>query len=121
MQMVSVSPRHIVALLLMLSLAIGAHPALAQQNETRIALVIGNTSYPDAEAPLRDPVNNARALTDELRRSGFEVDFGQNLTKDTMRAAFDHFYSKIKPGSTAPIFNSGYDIQSDRQTFVIPI
>lgn len=41
----SVSPRHIVALLLMLGLAIGAHPALAQQNETRIALVIGNTSY----------------------------------------------------------------------------
>ena len=102
--MASVSPRHIVALLLILSVAMGAHPALAQQSETRIALVIGNASYPDAEAPLRDPVNNARALTDELRRSGFEVDVGENLTKEAMRAAFDRFYGKIKPGSTALMF-----------------
>src|SRR3954463_9667935 len=119
--MASVSPRHIVALLLMLSLAMGARPAFAQQNETRIALVIGNASYPDAESPLRDPVNNARALTDELRRSGFEVDVGENLTKEGMRAAFDRFYGKIKPGSTALFFFSGYGIQSDRQTFVIPV
>ena len=119
--MATIGSRHIVALLLMLSLAIGAHPALAQQNETRIALVIGNASYPDAEAPLRDPVNNARALTDELRRSGFEVDVGENLTKEAMRAAFDRFYGKIKPGSTALVFFSGYGIQSDRQTYVIPV
>ena len=118
--MASVNPRHIVALLLMLSVAMG-HRATAQQSETRIALVIGNASYPDAEAPLRDPVNNARALTDELRRSGFEVDVGENLTKEAMRAAFDRFYGKIKPGSTALFFFSGYGIQSDRQTFVIPV
>jgi len=119
--MASVSPRHIAALLLLLSLVMSAHPARAQQNETRIALVIGNASYPDAESPLRDPVNNARALTDELRRSGFEVDVGENLTKEGMRAAFDRFYGKIKPGSTALFFFSGYGIQSDRQTYVIPV
>ena len=118
--MASVNPRHIVALLLMLSVAMG-HRATAQQSETRIALVIGNASYPDAEAPLRDPVNNARALTDELRRSGFEVDVGENLTKEAMRAAFDRFNGKIKPGSTALFFFSGYGVQSDRQTFVIPV
>src|SRR6476660_5140477 len=120
MQLASVSPRHIVALLLIL-VAMGAHPAFAQQNENRIALVIGNASYPDAETPLKDPVNNARALTDELKRSGFEVDVGENLTKAAMRAAFDRFYGKIKPGSTALLFFSGYGIQSDRQTYVIPV
>jgi hypothetical protein len=52
--MASVSPRHIVALLLILSVAMDAHRAFAQQNETRIALLIGNASYPDAEAPLND-------------------------------------------------------------------
>src|SRR3954447_14076136 len=119
--MASVSPRHIVALLLMLSLAMGAHPAIAQQNESRIALVIGNASYPDAEAPLRDPVNNVRSLADELRRTGFEVDVGENLTKEAMRAAIERFYGKIKSGSTALIFFSGYGIQSDRQTYVIPV
>ena len=79
--MVSVSPRHIAALLLLLSLVMGAHPARAQQNETRIALVIGNASYPDAETPLKDPVNNARALTDELKRSGFESMLGRTSPK----------------------------------------
>ena len=38
-----------------------------------------------------------------------------------MRAAFDRFYGKIKPGSTALVFFSGYGIQSDRQTYVIPV
>src|SRR6478735_1912210 len=119
--MASVSPRHIVALLLMLSMAMGAHSAIAQQNDTRLALVIGNASYPDAEAPLRDPVNNVRALAAELRRSGFEVDVGENLSKEAMREAFDRFYGKIKPGSTALLFFSGYGIQSDRQTYLIPV
>jgi hypothetical protein len=54
---------------------------------------------------LRDPVNNARALAVELRRSGFEIDVAENLTKEAMPEAFDRFYGKIKPGSTAlPLF-----------------
>jgi tetratricopeptide (TPR) repeat protein len=108
-------------LLVFLGLLAGAGiaPALAQQSE-RVALLIGNSAYPDAEAPLRDPVNNARNLADELRRNGFEVEIGENLTKDAMRAAIDRFYAKIKSGSTALFFFSGFGIQSDRQTYMIP-
>ena len=73
------------ALLLSLLVPTAAQPVIAQQKDTRVALVIGNASYPDAEAPLRDPVNNARALAAELRRSGFAVDVGENLTKEAMR------------------------------------
>jgi Caspase domain/Tetratricopeptide repeat len=119
--MAYVSSRLILALLLTVLGAMGAYPVAAQQSETRVALVIGNASYPDAEAPLKDPVNNVRALTDELRRSGFEVDVGENLTKEAMREALDRFYGKIKPGSTALLFFSGYGIQSDRQTYIIPV
>ena len=100
---------------------VGSLPVSAQQSDTRVALLIGNATYPDAEAPLRDPVNNVRSLADELRRTGFEVDIGENLTKEAMRAAIDRFYGKIKPGSTALLFFSGYGIQSDRQTYVIPV
>jgi Flp pilus assembly protein TadD len=97
----------------------GLSPAFAQ-NDARVALLIGNSAYPDAEAPLRDPVNNARNLADELRRNGFEVETGENLTKDAMRAAIDRFYGKIKSGSTALFFFSGFGVQSDRQTYMIP-
>ena len=67
----------------------GILPVSAQQSDTRVALLIGNAAYPDAEAPLRDPVNNVRSLADELRRTGFDVDIGENLTKEAMRFAPD--------------------------------
>ena len=108
-------------LLVLLTCFAGIVPASAQQGDTRVALLIGNAAYPDAEAPLRDPVNNVRALGEELRQRGFDVDIGENLTKEAMRAAIDRFYGKIKSGSTALLFFSGYGIQSDRQTYVIPV
>src|SRR6266481_383420 len=40
----------------------------------RFALVIGNSSYPDADVPLAQTVNDARALAGALRKDGFDVD-----------------------------------------------
>jgi hypothetical protein len=113
--------RLIFLVLLTVLAAAGVSPVAAQQNEARVALVIGNSAYPDADTPLRDPVNNARALADELRRHGFEVDAAENLSKDGMRAALERFYDKIESGSTALLFFSGFGIQSDRQTYMIPV
>lgn len=87
----------------------------------RIALVIGNAKYPDAEAPLKEPINDARDVADELKRDGFAVDVGENLNGDAMRRAFDKLYGKVKPGSVVLVFFSGYGIQSNRQSFMIPI
>jgi Caspase domain/Tetratricopeptide repeat len=87
----------------------------------RYALVIGNAKYPDAEAPLKEPINDAREVADELKRDGFSVDIGENLTGETMRRAFDRLYGKIKPGSVALIFFSGFGVQSSRQSYMIPV
>jgi tetratricopeptide (TPR) repeat protein len=94
--------------------------AHAQQGD-RIALIIGNAKYPDADQPLAQPVNDARALADELRRNGFEVDVAENLTKEGMRSAIDRLYGKIKSGSSAVLFFSGFGIQTGRQTYMIPV
>lgn len=87
----------------------------------RYALVIGNAKYPDAEAPLKEPINDARDVADELKRDGFNVDIGENLTGEQMRRAFDRLYGKIKPGSVALVFFSGFGVQSNRQSFMIPV
>src|SRR6266699_3582441 len=87
----------------------------------RYALVIGNAKYPDADAPLKEPINDAREVADELKRDGFNVDTGENLTGDGMRRAFDKLYGKVKPGSVALIFFSGFGVQSNRQSYMIPI
>src|SRR5437870_9486116 len=96
-----------------------ALPSLAAGE--RLALVIGNAKYPDAEAPLREPINDARDVADELKRDGFAVDIGENLTAEQMRRAFDKLYGKIKPGSVALVFFSGFGIQSARQSYLLPI
>lgn len=87
----------------------------------RVALVIGNAKYPDAEKPLVEPINDARDIADELKRDGFDVEVGENLTGEAMRRAFERLYGRIKPGSVALVFYSGYGIQSGRQSYMIPV
>src|SRR5262249_34543045 len=83
------------AIVLALVLASASPPAWAQQGD-KVALLIGNANYPDADAPLKQPVADARALADELKRNGFEVDIAENLTKEQTQRAIDRFYQKIK-------------------------
>jgi hypothetical protein len=96
-------------------------PSAAADRGDRTALVIGNAKYPDADAPLKEPINDAREIADELKRDGFNVEVGENLTGEAMRRAFDRLYGRIKPGSVALIFFSGFGIQSNRQSFMIPV
>ncbi|HKA73273.1 MAG TPA: caspase family protein [Xanthobacteraceae bacterium] len=102
-------------------IAVGAPVAAQQSDGTKIALLIGNANYPDADAPLKPPVTDARALADELRRNGFETDVAENLTKEAMQRAIERLYGKVKPGSAVAFFFSGYGIQTGRQSYLIPV
>ena len=107
------------ALLLTLLASVISTPSFAAGD--RYALVIGNAKYPDADAPLKEPINDARDIADELKRDGFTVEIGENLNGDQMRRAFDRLYAKLKPGSVALIFFSGFGIQSNRQSYMMPV
>ncbi|MCV0387344.1 MAG: caspase family protein [Nitrobacter sp.] len=98
-----------------------ASAAAAADGSTRVALVIGNAAYPDSEAPLKEPINDARDVAAELKHDGFDVETGENLTGEAMRLALKRLYIRIKPGSVALIFFSGYGIQSGRQSYLIPV
>ena len=90
-------------------------------SSARIALIIGNSEYPDASAPLRHPVRDAEALADVLQRNGFDVEMQENLGKDEMKRAVERFEDKIRPGVTALIAFGGFGIQIDRQSYMIPV
>jgi uncharacterized caspase-like protein len=127
------------ALVGMVSLAIGAHAALnmraldaakavateqadaATGRPSRIALVIGNGHYPDANTPLSQPINDARALTASLRRDGFDVDVVEDATRDDMNRAIARLKSKIKPDSVVMLFFGGYGVQAGRESYMIPV
>jgi hypothetical protein len=108
------------ALLLILIVSI-ASVAQSWAAGGRFALAIGNAKYPDAEAPLKEPINDAKDVTEELKRNGFDVETGENLTGDAMRRALERLYARIKPGSVALIFFSGFGVQSARQSYLIPV
>ncbi len=113
-----------IRLVLLLTLIVSVTPIVpsgAADRGDRFALVIGNSKYPDAEAPLKEPINDARDVANELKRNGFNVEVGENLTGDAMRHAFDRLYGRIKAGSVALIFFSGFGVQSSRQSYMIPI
>jgi lipoprotein NlpI len=109
-------------LALLLILMVSLLPAVqAVAAGDRVALVIGNAKYPDAEAPLKEPINDAKDIADELKRDGFDVETGENLTGDAMRRALDRLYARVKPGSVALVFFSGFGVQSARQSYMIPV
>jgi uncharacterized caspase-like protein len=138
----SVSRRSITiatALAGLVSLALGAHAALykrtpeavqaiaadqssgAAEQAPRIALVIGNGHYPDANAPLTQSINDARALTLALRRDGFDVDVVEDASKDDMSRAVERLKSKIRPESVVMLFFGGYGVQAGRESYMIPV
>src|SRR3982075_776288 len=112
-----------IRLALLVTLILSVAPIVPSEaaGADRFALVIGNAKYRDAEAPLKEPINDARDIADELKRDGFNVDVGENLTGDTMRRAFDKLYGRIKPGSVVLVFFSGFGVQSSRQSYMIPV
>src|ERR1700736_1416536 len=113
-----------IRLALLLTLILSVTPIVpsdAADRGDRFALVIGNSKYPDADAPLKEPINDAREVADELKRDGFNVETGENLTGYAMRRAFERLYERIKPGSVVLIFFSGFGVQSSRQSYMIPV
>jgi hypothetical protein len=131
------------ALVGVVSLAIGAHAALMNKRtpdaakavntvaseqvsdtvkkSSRIALVIGNGHYPDASAPLGQPINDARALTAALRRNGFDVDVVEDASKDDMSRAIGRMKARIRPDSVVMLFFGGYGVQVGRESYMIPV
>jgi uncharacterized caspase-like protein len=126
------------ALVGMVSLAIGAHAAFNKRTldaaktiateqtdgakrAQKIALVIGNGHYPDANAPLTQPINDARALTAALRGNGFDVDVVEDASRDDMNRAIERLKSRIKPDSVVMLFFGGYGVQVGRESYMIPV
>ena len=64
------------------------------------ALVIGNAAY-RSDAVLRNPVNDAEAVTAALQAFGFEVTHRHDATREAMLAAIDAFTRELALGNTS--------------------
>ena len=75
----------------------------------RIALVIGNSDY--KSSPLKNPVNDSRAMASQLRELGFQVVERENLNARQIPSALREFRSKLEPGAVALFFYAGHGLQ----------
>ena len=93
--------------------------AHAAANEKRVALVLGNDKY--ANAPLRNPVNDATAVAAKLREVGFDVVLRTNVSQREMTRAVRDFGEKITPGSVALFYYAGHGMQARGKNYLIPV
>ncbi|MFD0666078.1 caspase family protein, partial [Ramlibacter sp. MAHUQ-53] len=94
-------------------------PVVAPSAARRVALVIGNASYKDA--PLTNPVNDARAIAQALRDSGFAVTLRENADMKEMLAAVRGFGDELRKGGVGVFYFAGHGMQIKGRNYLIPV
>jgi uncharacterized caspase-like protein len=96
--------------------------AAAQQQEKRIALVVGNGAY--AKSPLATAANDAGLIAQTLQAAGFDVVGARDLDGDALRKSFRDFIQKAEtsgPGTVAMVYLAGYGMQLAGENYFIPV
>ena len=87
--------------------------------DKRLALVIGNGAY--ESQPLKNPVNDARAMAEALAECGFEVMMLENANKRRMEEAMRNFGAKLTPTSAGLFYFAGHGLQVGGVNYLIPL
>src|ERR1700730_13398466 len=93
-----------------------------QQQEKRIALVVGDGAY--AKSPLATAANDAGSIAQTLQAAGFDVVGARDLDGDALRGSFRDFIQKAQasgPGTVAMVYFSGYGMQLAGENYFIPV
>ena len=86
----------------------------------RIALVIGNTRYRDA--PLKNPVNDAKAIANELQQTGFRVNLQLDAGRSQMSGAIQSFTDELtKTKGVGLFYYAGHGAQLAWRNYLIPV
>lgn len=93
----------------------------APLDTNRLALVIGNSIYPDADSPLPQMARDAEGLANALRNDGFLVDAVDNGARPDITRAIDHLIARVHFNSIVLVYFGGYGVQSDGQNYLIPV
>ncbi len=115
-------PVVVLCLLLIGALAGWVSPAAAQQQEKRIALVVGDGAY--SKSPLATAANDAGLVAQNLQAAGFDVIGARDLDGDTLRKSFHDFMQKAEASgqnTVAMIYLAGYGVQLAGENYFIPV
>jgi uncharacterized caspase-like protein len=86
--------------------------------ERRVALVVGNSAYAQADE-LRNPRNDASDLAAALKSLGFEVQLGLDLDKKRFDATIDQFAQQLDKADVGLFFYAGHSLQLNGKNYLV--
>ena len=97
-----------------------APPKAALDSGYRVALVIGNGAYANANS-LPNPPNDARAIAKSLRDIGFAVFEGIDLDRPAMQKMTRDFLREAARAQIAVVYYAGHGVQINGRNYLIPV
>jgi len=97
-------------------------PALSniKTGQKRNALVIGNADYQSNE--LKNAVNDANAISEALRHSGFNVMLRSNITQKDLKIIIREFGQILKEeGGVGLFYFAGHGLQEAGRNYLLPV
>jgi len=85
----------------------------------KVALVVGNSAYP--KSPLRNPVNDARAVSTALTGLGFQTQSALDLNLRLLERSINDFVARVQPGDVAMFYYAGHGIQLEGENYIVPV
>lgn len=85
----------------------------------RVALIIGNSAYP--QAPLANPANDASDLAYALEKKGFDVLVRENVGERGLKEAVAAFANHLKKGGVGLFFFAGHGTQLNDENQLVPV
>jgi len=88
--------------------------------DVRVALVIGNSAY--LLAPLVNPANDARAMSEALKAKGFVVHEARDADRAAMQDAITRMGDALKGRQgVGLLYYAGHAIQLDWRNYLVPV
>ncbi|HUX95744.1 MAG TPA: caspase family protein [Bacteroidales bacterium] len=93
---------------------------ITAMNQTRIALVIGNSDYENA-GMLANPLNDAEDMEEALKDLGFEVTLVKNAGMAKLKSVIEDFGLKLSNYDIGLFYYAGHGVQSKGYNYFIPV
>ncbi len=95
-------------------------PAAPPPAKKRVALVIGNSAYENADE-LVAPGNDARAMSQMLSDMGFSVISGMDLSKAEFETKIAEFAAAAKSADLSLVYYAGHGLQVAGRNYLVPV
>ncbi|GAA4453905.1 hypothetical protein GCM10023189_19660 [Nibrella saemangeumensis] len=95
-------------------------PKPPSSSEKRLALVIGNGSYPGI-SQLTNAVTDAQEVARSLEEIGFEVMLRTDLNKQGINQAIRDFNERLADYPTAMFYYTGHGVQHEGINYLVPV